>query len=61
MLYKIVKNSSFVQNMVVNVVTSIHPSMVHNLGKIEIIKKAMWNCELEDVKGGYFELYKSIK
>ena len=31
------------------------PILMHNLGKIEIIKKAMWNCELEDIRGGYFE------
>ena len=55
MLYKIAKNSSFIQNLVVNIATAIHPSIMHNLGKIEMIKKAMWNCELEEVSGGYFE------
>ncbi len=55
MLYQIAKNSSFIQNLVVNITTSIHPSIMHNLGKIEIIKKAMWNCELENISGGYFE------
>lgn len=55
MLYEIAKNSSFIQNLVANIVTAIHPSIMHNLGKMEIIKKAMWNCELEKVEGGYFE------
>ncbi len=55
MLLEIAKNSSFIQNFVVNIVTGIHPSIMHNLGKIEVIKKAMWNCELEQVEGGYFE------
>lgn len=55
MLYKLAKNSNFIQNFVVNLMTSIHPSIMHNLGKIEIIKKAIWNCELESIEGGYFE------
>ena len=55
MLYQIAKNFSFIQNLVINIVTSVHPSIMHNLGKMEIIKKSMWNCELEDIKGGYFE------
>ncbi|MCK9351768.1 MAG: TylF/MycF family methyltransferase [Candidatus Pacebacteria bacterium] len=55
MLYKIAKNSAFLQNLAVNIATSIHPSIVHNFGKIEMIKKAIWNCELEEVSGGYFE------
>jgi hypothetical protein len=55
MLYKIAKNSAFLQNLAVNIATSIHPSIVHNFGKIEMIKKAIWNCELEEVQGGYFE------
>jgi hypothetical protein len=69
MLLEIAKNSSFIQNLVVNIMTSVHPSIMHNLGKIEIIKKAMWNCELEQVEGGYFEfgvyegtsLYSAVK
>lgn len=69
MLFNIAKNSSFIQNFVVNIMTNIHPSIMHNLGKIEIIKKAMWNCELEQVEGSYFEfgvyegtsLYASVK
>lgn len=69
MFYNIVKNSFFIQNTVVNFLTSIHPSMMHNLGKVEVIKKAMWNCELENIEGGYLEfgtyegtsLYAAIK
>jgi len=55
MLYEIVKNSSLIQNLVVNLLTSLHPSLMHNLGKIEMLKKAIWHCELEKLEGSYFE------
>ncbi len=55
MLFEIAKNSFFLQNAVVNIVTGIHPSIMHNLGKMEIIKKALFHCELEDIQGSYFE------
>lgn len=55
MFLEFAKRFSFLQNIVVNIVTSLHPSIMHNLAKIEIIKKAMWNCELEQITGWYFE------
>lgn len=55
MLLEIVKNNTFLQNLVVNIMASLHPSIMHNLGKIEILKKAFWHCELEKIDGDYFE------
>lgn len=55
MLFEIAKHFGFIQSLVVNLQTSLHPSIMHNLGKIEMIKRALWNCELEEVPGDYFE------
>lgn len=55
MLFEIAKRFNFIQNLVVNIQTSLHPSIMHNLGKIEMIKKAMWHSELESLEGDYFE------
>lgn len=55
MLFEIAKKLSFIQNIVVNVQTSLHPSIMHNLGKIEMIKKSVWHCEIEGIEGDYFE------
>ncbi len=55
MLFEIAKNIGFIQRLAIKLQTVLHPSIVHNLAKIEIIKKALWNCELEEITGGYFE------
>ena len=55
MIFNIAKNSHFLQEMVVKIVSAIHPSIEHNLAKIGILKKAFWHCELEKIVGGYFE------
>ncbi|OGB74954.1 hypothetical protein A2810_02600 [candidate division Kazan bacterium RIFCSPHIGHO2_01_FULL_49_10] len=53
--FNLLKNSLALQDMVVGFVTSIHPVVMHNLGKIEVLKKALWHCELENILGSYFE------
>src|SRR4030043_907470 len=55
MIFEISKRCSFLQNFVISVMTSLHPSIMHNLGKFEMIKKAMFLCELEGIEGDYFE------
>lgn len=55
MLFEIAKNFSFIQELVAWLQASLHPSIMHNLAKIEMIKKALWNCEIESISGGYFE------
>ena len=55
MLFEIAKNSHFLQNLVVKFVSSVHPSIEHNLVKVGMIKKAMFHCELEEIEGSYFE------
>jgi hypothetical protein len=55
MIFEIAKRCSFLQNFVISVMTSLHPSIMHNLGKIEMIKKAMFLSELEGIEGDYFE------
>lgn len=55
MLFKLAKNSHFLQNRVLNMVTSVHPSIEHNIEKAQMLKKAFFHCELEAIEGGYFE------
>ena len=55
MLFELAKNSHFLQNLVVNLISSVHPSIEHNVVKIGMLKRAMFHCELEGVKGSYFE------
>ena len=55
MFFRLIKNSNFLQNIVVNFLSLLHPSIMHNLDKIEMIKKALWHCEIEKIDGGYFE------
>lgn len=54
-VFDFLKNSLTLQDFVVSFVTSIHPLIMHNLGKIEMLKKAFWHCELENIEGSYFE------
>lgn len=55
MLLEIAKKSMFFQNLVVKIVGGIHPMIEHNLAKTEVLKKALFNCHLEEIEGGYFE------
>jgi len=55
MLLQIAKNSMFLQNLVAKIVGGLHPTIEHNLAKIELIKKALFHCELEKIEGSYFE------
>ena len=55
MFLGLVRKSLFLQNVVVNIISSIHPIIMHNLSKIEMIKKALWHCETEKIEGSYFE------
>lgn len=54
-IFKLAKNSIFLQNAVAAVLSSIHPSILHNIGKMEMLKKAFFHCELEDIAGDYCE------
>ena len=55
MLFEVIKNSPFIQNIVIYLISSVHPSIIHNVGKIEIIKKALFHVYTEEVEGAYFE------
>ena len=50
MLLQIAKNSMFLQNLVAKIVGGLHPTIEHNLAKIELIKKALFHCELEKIE-----------
>ena len=54
-IFDFLKNSLFLQDIGVSIVSSVHPAIMHNLGKIEVLKKALWHCELENIEGSYFE------
>lgn len=55
MIFQLAKNSHFLQRIVIDIVTAVHPSIEHNLEKVGILKKAFFHCELEKVEGSYFE------
>jgi hypothetical protein len=55
MLLKLAKNSIFLQNLVVKIVGGLHPTIEHNLAKTELIKKALFHCDIEKLEGSYFE------
>ncbi|RJQ17483.1 MAG: hypothetical protein C4560_08640 [Nitrospiraceae bacterium] len=45
----------FLQNMVIDVLSSVHPSIEHNITKIQALKKAFFHCSLEKLEGDYME------
>lgn len=55
MLEKFAQRSQTLQHLAIRIVSSIHPSIEHNLQKIWMLKRAMFHCELEQIPGGYFE------
>lgn len=55
MLLEVAKNSMFLQNVVVKLIGGIHPTIEHNIAKTELIKKALFHCDLEKIEGSYFE------
>lgn len=55
MLFKLARNSEFLQNLAASMHASVHPSIEHNLAKMGMIKKALFHCELEQIPGSYFE------
>lgn len=55
MLFNIAKKSHWLQNFVIRMVASLHPSIEHNIAKVQILKKAFFHCELEAIEGSYFE------
>ena len=55
MLLEIAKKSAWLQNIVVKIIGGIHPIIEHNLAKTEMMKKALFYCDLEAIEGSYFE------
>lgn len=55
MLFEIAKNSFFLQQTIIRLLKAVHPSIEHNLGKIEMLKKAFFHCHLEKIRGNYLE------
>lgn len=45
----------WLQDIFISLSTAIHPAIKHNIGKIEILKSALWYAAFEEVSGGYFE------
>lgn len=54
-IFKFAQKTTFLQDWAVTFFSLLHPSIMHNISKIEMIKKALWHCELEYVEGAYFE------
>ena len=55
MLMSFARNSFFLQNLFIKLCTGIHPSIEHNIAKIEMLKKAFFYCDLESIDGAYCE------
>lgn len=55
MFFKIVQKWQFLQDIVINILTGVHPAILHNVGKIEIIKKSFHQITTEQIEGSYFE------
>jgi len=55
MFLRIAQHSNFLQNIFLSLQTSIHPVILHNIGKIEILKKAFHQVTTEYTEGDYFE------
>ena len=49
------RNNQFIQNLTINIMTSIPQTITINLSIIEILKKAFYYCDLESIEGSYFE------
>jgi Macrocin-O-methyltransferase (TylF) len=54
-LLRIARNSHFLQDCFIRLHSVIHPSIEHNVGKIGMLKRALFHVELEGVEGSYFE------
>lgn len=55
MMFNLAKRSHLLQEIVIKIISAIHPSIEHNLAKVAMLKKAWWHCDLEKIDGGYFE------
>ena len=55
MILDIAKKSTLLQNTIVKLLGGFHPLIEHNLAKTEIIKKALYHADLEQLEGSYFE------
>lgn len=55
LLFKISRSLLSLQNLIIKMINLVHPSIEHNVGKYEMLKKALFFCELEGIEGSYFE------
>lgn len=55
MLLSLAKKSFFLQSQFINWVSRVHPSIEHNIAKIQMLKRAFYHCDLERIEGAYLE------
>lgn len=55
MILQLAQNFQFFQNRFISFLTAVHPAILHNIAKIEIIKKAFHQLSTEHLEGAYFE------
>lgn len=54
-MFKLIKNSFWLQTLAAKLITSVHPAIEHNVQKIAALKRAFYLCNLEAVPGDYLE------
>lgn len=54
-IVKILRKMYFLQDVFINVLSLAHPPIEHKIAKIQALKKAFYQCFLEDIKGDYLE------
>ncbi|KCZ85722.1 hypothetical protein HAD_08555 [Hyphomonas adhaerens MHS-3] len=54
-MFSIAKNSHWLQTLAAKMITSVHPSIRHNVEKIEGLQKAFYLTNLESIPGDYME------
>ena len=53
--HQYLKKSHFLQELLIKLISTIHPAVEHNISKTYAIKKAMYLCNLEKIEGDYLE------
>ncbi len=54
-MFNFLKNNIFLQNLIIKFLTFFHPAVNHNIGKVNLIKNAIYFSEIEKIEGSYYE------
>ena len=54
-MFEAAKRAHWLQTLIVQLVSGLHPAIEHNLGKTLALKKAFYHAALEALPGDYLE------